>query len=165
MSKLQFILFLFTIIGSIFVSCNSETNEKIQIGLETNIIATDRDILSGNSVDSTVFKEYLQIDKLQHYPGKAFVLFDTLYTSTVDNLNPSNVLDYMKQGEVSFINMNADHKRSIYKLILKKRDRFIYRVIVPEELKQQSILIDFVSSDSSLVASYFKEERISKLIK
>lgn len=146
---------------SLFSACGDH-EQTIPIGLETEIVAAENDVLPFNGYHPRVFDSILLLEKTRHYQGKAFALFDTVYTSIIDDLDPVAVIKLMKHGNFTVIEINENDPRE---LLLKRRNHFIYRVIIPEEIKKQTIVIDYVNKDSAKVTKYFKNYRISKILR
>lgn len=146
---------------SLFSAC-VDSDQTIPIGLETEIVAAENDVLPFNAYHPRIFDSILLLEKNRHYQGKAFALFDTVYTSILDDLDPVAAIKIMKHGNFSVIEINESNPRE---LLLKRHNHFIYRVVVPEEIKKQTIVIDYVNKDSAKVTKYFNDHRISKILR
>ncbi len=153
---------IMTLVATMLIaaSCSHRKN-AIPIGLETEVAATEQDILPFDAYPPEIFDSVLVLENKMHYQGKTLVLYDTLYTSVVQDTKPAGVVQAIKRGDYDIINMQT--KKDVA-MLLKRNGMYIYRVIVPETVKTQSILIDVASPDSAKIARYYDNHRTQQIL-
>ncbi len=142
------------------VACG-EHQPSVPVGLQTDVAATEADVMDFDDYADNLFDSIVRLKATSHFQGKALVLFDTIYTSVVGDLDPIAVIKIIKHGDFEIIDMK---EREYHALFLKRKDRYIYREIVPEDLEKQSILIDVIHSDSALIADYYHNDKLLEII-
>lgn len=154
------LLLILILVVFISVSCR-DSAPNVPVGLETDILATETDVLDFNDYPDYIFDSVIRLHGASHFQGKALSLFDTVYTSVVDDLDPIAVIKIIKHGDFSILAMNENNG---YAMLLKRNGVFVYREIVHETIEEQSILIDVTGRDSALIAKYFNERKLSEII-
>jgi hypothetical protein len=136
--------------------------EGTQIGMVTRLNTTPEKVLNIGPESHAFFENSLQLKHYQHYPGKTFLLFDTVYTSVV-NHPPRNRYDEFISKNATFINEKVSDK-NLTSLLFLSNGIYIYRTIIPEDKFDQAILIDIAGEDSLKIATYFDQQRMKDYI-
>jgi len=158
----KFITYLLLFIFILLFSYCSRNPEAINIGMVTKLKTTPEHILNIGPESHSFFENNLQLKNHQHFPGKIFLLFDTVYTSVVDHPPRNRYDDFMVKNAL-FLNERVSDK-NLTSLFFLANDMYIYRTIIPEDKFDQAILVDIASRDSLKISEYFNQQRMKDLI-
>lgn len=144
--------YTFLIVLSVSVSCSREP-DTVNIGFKIKIIASQTNILPYNAGTDSLFTKQLKTNEFPHFLGKSFLLFDTIYTSTIAkdlSFNYSGLF-----GRDAILTNEKGSNDGIKSLFYHKSDFYIYRTLIPEKVQHQVIIADVVSRDSLKISGYF----------
>ena len=155
----RFCIWLIVLIVSI--SC-SRVPDTVNIGFKIKLIASQTNVLPYNAGIDSLFTKQLKTSEFPHFLGKSFLLFDTIYTSTITTDLPVNYSGLFEK-DVVLINEN-DSKDGQKCFFYHKSDFYIYRTLIPENEQKQVILADIASQDSAKISRYFSSQKLKQYI-
>ncbi len=155
----RFCIWLIVLIVSI--SC-SRVPDTVNIGFKIKLIASQTNVLPYNAGIDSLFTKQLKTNEFPHFLGKSFLLFDTIYTSTITTDLPVNYSGLFEK-DVVLINEN-DSKDGQKCFFYHKSDFYIYRTLIPENEQKQVILADIASQDSAKISRYFSSQKLKQYI-
>jgi len=157
LNKSVFIIFLIIIMQS----CNDEP-QTVEIGMQTNLITNESAVLKPSGKTQSIFNNYLKLKDYKHFPGKVFTIFDTVYTSTLELFPVQSKSMFLPEG-AGLIDSKSG-KNVTESLLFKVRNRFIYRMAIPEEEFKHFIIIDIPGTDSAKITSYYFEDKLENIV-
>jgi hypothetical protein len=136
--------------------------DTVNIGFKVKLVASQTNVLPHNAGTDSVFTKQLKTNEFPHYLGKTFLLFDTIYTSTITTDLPVNYSGLSGQDAV-IINEKVNND-GIKSLFYHTSDFYIYRTIIPEKEQHQVIVADVASRDSLKISGYFTSLKLKDYI-
>jgi hypothetical protein len=143
------------------ISCSQEP-DTVNIGFKIKIIASQTNVLPYNAGTDSFFTKQLKANEFPHYLGKTFLLFDTIYTSTITTDLPVNYSGLSGQDAV-IINEKVNND-GIKSLFYHTSEFYIYRTLIPENEQHQVIVTDVASRDSLKISGYFTSLKLKDYI-
>jgi len=143
------------------VACSGEPH-GILIGFSTELRLRHDNRIEMTQKDYKLFTGVLQSDSKNHFSGKKYLAFDTIYTSTQRKLNSDPISALYNNDEVMVIEVRQQKFTSVF---YAKNGWFIYRTFIPETAHKQTIIVDVASVDSAKIADYFYSSKIETIIK
>jgi hypothetical protein len=138
-------------------SCTRKV-ETVNIGFRTKIVASKSNVIPFRSETDSIFATCLKSKAFPQYLGKIFMLFDTVFTSTITydfSGDYSNLLDMDK------ILINENENNLDFKSLLYRTDGYyVYRTLIPEKDQKQLIIADITSRDSVKIKGYFTSQKL-----
>lgn len=144
-----------------FFSCAPKP-ETVNIGLRTKLLTSDNTVLPPQEALSEFFINHLKLADHSHYPGKFFLLFDTVYSSaiSVSQKRKDDILIPEKANVIGKKRNDNDQESFFY----RNGKFFIYRTMIPEKDFRQIILVDIASKDSTKISGYFADQKMNTII-
>lgn len=144
-----------------FVACSSEP-PGVLIGFSTELRLRNENRIHMTEEDYKFFAGILQTDPKNHFSGKKYLAFDTIYTSTQRKLSSDPISALSNNDGVRVIAVQKEKFSSVF---YSKRGLFIYRTFIPETAHKQTVIVDVASTDSTKISEYFYSSKVNSLIK
>lgn len=145
-----------------FLSCSQNT-DSVNIGLKVKLLASKSQVLPLQAEFDSLFVNHLISNEFPHYPGKTFLLFDTIFTSTLLQKS-SDDYSFLPGQDAVLINKKMP-KNGLLSLLFRDDDFYVYRTVIPENDQKQVIIADILSRDSTKISRYFTSQKIEGYIK
>lgn len=145
-----------------FSSCLQNTG-SVNIGLKVKLLASKSQVLPLQVEFDSLFVNHLKSNEFPHYQGKTFLLFDTIFTST---LLQKTLDDYsFLPGQDAVLINKRMPENGLTSLLFRDVDFYVYRTLIPENEQEQIIITDILSRDSTKISRYFTSQKIQGYIK